>query len=125
MSGFMVKKNVVARALAMGETRETAAAKAGITVRSVYRFLANPAFRQLVAELRSEFMSRTLGCMAESATRAAMKLSSLLDKDDPGVQLRVARAIIGMAVSLRNSVELDVRIGEIEAELARKQGGAP
>ena len=128
MASFVVageKKSLLALALASGESPTEAAALAGVSHRTVQRRLADPAFRQLVAKLQSELMSRALGCMAKNMARAAKRLESLLDKDDPSIQLRAARAVLGMGMQLRDSVDVDARLREVEAELARKLGGVP
>ena len=127
MSRFVItgKKNLVALALASGESPAEVAANAKISLRTVQRKLANPAFRQLVDELRAELMSRAVGCMADNMTRAARKLASLLDQGDPAIQLRAARAVLGIGISLRDSVDVSARMRELEAIIAEKLGVVP
>jgi hypothetical protein len=111
--------------LATGASVSAAAEKLGVARSTVHRKLRMPVFRQLVAELRSELFSSALGRMAENMTHATDALGSLLDANDPGVKLRAAKAVLGLAIRLRDSVDVSDRISELEAELARKQGAAP
>jgi hypothetical protein len=119
------KKNLLALALAAGESPADVAAAAKISLRTLQRRQANPEFRRLVDELRAEFMSRAVGCMANNMTQAAKKLASLLDQDEPAVQLRAARAILGMGISLRDSIDVSARMRELEAVIAEKLGRVP
>src|SRR4051812_9747298 len=64
--------------LASGQTVRDAALSAGVSEKTVNRRLADPAFRQQVAELRSEMVSRAMGKMAEGMVEAAETLRKLL-----------------------------------------------
>ena len=111
--------------LATGATVTAAAESVGVSRMTAHRKLRKPAFRKLVAELRSQLFNSALGRMAENMTHATDALGSLLDANDPGVKLRAAKAVLGLAIRLRDSVDVSDRISELEAELARKQGAAP
>jgi hypothetical protein len=63
--------------------------------------------------------------MADNMTRAADALVALLDNEDAGVRLRSARAVLSLGLRLRETVDLDERIRELEQELAQKQGVMP
>jgi DNA-binding CsgD family transcriptional regulator len=120
------RKNLeLALILATGASTLDAAEKLQISRRTVQRKLRKPAFRKLVADLRSQLFSSALGRMAENMTHATDALASLLDASDPAVRLRAARATLSLALRLRDSVEVSDRLSELEAELARKQGVAP
>jgi hypothetical protein len=119
------KKVALALALASGMTAAAAAEQEQVSLRTVRRRLANPAFRRLVARLRGQMLEAALGRMAENMTRAADKVARLLDSADEAVALRAARTLLSLGLRLRDSVELADRIHEIERELARKKGVAP
>jgi hypothetical protein len=58
-------------------------------------------------------------------TRAADVLVAILDDPDPGIRLRAARTIMTLVLRLRDAVDVDDRIRDLEFELARKQGVLP
>ena len=119
------KKMVLALALASGMTAAAAAEQEQVSLRTVRRRLANPAFRRLVARLRGQMLEAALGRLAENMTRAADKVARLLDSGNEAVALRAARTLMSLGLRLRDSVELADRIHDIERELARKKGVAP
>ena len=119
------KDVILALALASGDTTSGAAAKAGVCRATVSRRLGDPEFRRLVSEFRNEVVAESLGKMAANMTRAADTLAALLAVDDDKVRLRTARAVISLGMRLRDSVDLNDRIRELENELARKQGATP
>jgi DNA-binding NarL/FixJ family response regulator len=114
----------LALALACGKTIKDAAEEVGVCRQTVYRRLTNPRFRHRVANLRGQLMASALGRLADNMTRAADQLCSLLDLDDPKVRLRTARTLLQMGIKLRDSVDTNDRLQDLEAELARKQGVA-
>jgi hypothetical protein len=122
MSHFVTKeKNVcLALALASGVGVTLAAEQAVVHRRTVYRKLADPAFRRLVADLRDELISRALGRLANNMTFASDEMAALLKAENPSVRLRAAQAIVSFGLRLRESVELTERVREIEVELAAK-----
>jgi F420-0:gamma-glutamyl ligase len=125
MSGFvrLEKDSTLAMALASGESVGAAAEQAGVTDRTVRRKLSDPEFRRQVADLRGELMSRALDRMTDNMTRAADVLAGLLDEQNPAVRLRAARSLLTLGLRLRDSIDLNNRIRDLEDELARKTGG--
>jgi hypothetical protein len=118
------KDVLLAAALASGGSSAAAARKMAISKTTVKRRLRDPAFRRLVSELRDEMLSSVLGRMTDQMTGAVEKLGKLLEEDDPAIRLRAFRASMTFGLRLRDSVDLNDRIGELEAELARKTGAA-
>jgi hypothetical protein len=78
-------------ALAFGATVEHAARKAGIGERTVYRRLADPAFRARLDETRREAMVRTSGVLSGAALGAVKTLVDL--HQDVSVPAAVRRGI--------------------------------
>jgi hypothetical protein len=98
-----------------------AASAAGIGERTATRRWADARFRQRVAELRSEMVSRALGKMADGMSDAAGKLRALLSATSESVQLGACRALLELGVKLRESVELEARLAALEAALNREE----
>jgi hypothetical protein len=70
-SGRRNADEALALALAGGQTLRAAAAAAKVAERTATRRMADPAFRQRVAELRGDMVQRSLGRMADVRFNAA------------------------------------------------------
>ena len=112
----------LALAVASGQTLRDAAAAAGIGERTATRRWADPAFRRRVGELRGDMVSNAVGRMADGMADAAGKLRELLTADSESVQLGAARSLLELGVKLRESVELEERVAELEQSIKRKGG---
>lgn len=113
---------VLAAALAQGSTWVEAAKQAGVSQRTVGRRLADPGFKAQVARFRAELLDRALGRAADAATEAVETLRKLLGSKNEMVQLGAARGLLANVTRLRDSVELDERLSEIEQTLAGREG---
>ncbi len=120
------KKDVtLALALASGGTITAAAEQAGVSRRTATRKLTDPAFRQLVAQMRADFVAQAVGRLTQNMTRAADGLVAMLDSGDERVRLRVIRALLTLGHRLHDAVDLELRLRNLERDVARKQGGQP
>ena len=110
-------------ALAGGASHQEAAALAGVSERTAYRRLEDPAFRQQLAGARSELIARATGRLAAACSAAAATLAGLLKADSETVRLGAARSILELAIKLRDAEELEARIATLEeqAELRKRQ----
>jgi hypothetical protein len=112
--------------LACGATVESAAAKAGVTPRTVHRRLNDPAFQKRLREVKDEMLKRTASMMTALGGEAVKTLSSLQERSTPpSVRLGAARAIIELGVRLRESAELHERMTALEQQVERTQTQAP
>src|SRR5205823_4390661 len=95
MEHFGTRKKDVALALALaaGSGVGAAAEQAGLGRTTAWRRLADPAFRQLVAEMRADFITQAVGRLTHNMTRAADALVAMLDSADERIKLRVIRAL--------------------------------
>jgi hypothetical protein len=107
-------------ALAAGKTSAEAADMAGVSPRTIARRLTDPAFRQRLAELRGEMVSRASGRMADSMTEAADTLRALLQAEAESTRLGAARSILELGNKLRDAVELEERLAALEKRLTEK-----
>jgi hypothetical protein len=115
---------VLALALASGQTLRDAAAATGIGERTATRRCVDTAFRRRVAELRGDMVQRALGRMADGMAEAADKLRQLLAADSESVRLGAARALLELGVKLRESVELAERLDALERLMAGGPDGS-
>ena len=108
------------QALACGATVENAARKAGISERTAYRRLNNPAFVQQLDQLRAEMVQRTAG-MLTGAGLGAVKTLVDLQQDatvPPATRRGAARDVLQLAIKYRETAELEQRVAALEAGLA-------
>jgi hypothetical protein len=103
--------------LASGCTIEAAASASGAAVRTIKSWLAGlPGFRARFDQLRGEMTAHALGRLISSMTVASKTLAFLCRKaQSETVRLGAARAVLEMAVKMRETVELEERIAKLEA----------
>lgn len=110
-----------ALAVATGQTIRDAAQAVGISERTAARRWADPNFRRRVAELRGDLVQRSLGRMADGMSEAADVLRQLLaEGTPPAVRLGAARSLLELGVKLRESVEMEERLRNLETRWGTK-----
>src|SRR4051794_10240778 len=98
-------------ALACGATVEAAARQAGVSPRTAYRRLGDPAFRLAVATLRVEMIQRTAATLTAAGGEAVKALVALLAAAEPGpVRLGAAKAILEIGIKFREVADLEQRL---------------
>jgi hypothetical protein len=106
-------------ALAGGETVAKAAAKAGVSERTIFRWQQDEDFRRQVAAACAEMFGRALGSMADGAVSAALTMRHLgLKARSETVRLGAARTILELGVKLRDSLDMEQRRAALEQRLA-------
>jgi hypothetical protein len=111
-------------ALACGASPESAAQKSRLSRRTVYRRLADPAFRGQVDAMRAEILRRSVG-MLTAASLGAIKTFTTLQESatSESVRLGAARATIELGCKLRETAEWGERLAALEGQLATLLGG--
>jgi hypothetical protein len=111
-------------ALACGASPESAAQKAGVSVRTVYRRQADPAFRAQVNEVRADLVRRAASLFTAASMPAIKTITTLQESaNSEAVRLAAARATIELGCRLRENVELTERLTALEARLESWLGG--
>ena len=126
MAAGRVKKNEdqLLLALACGATVDAAAKQCGLTDRTIYRRLAEPAFRGRLQALRADMVRRAAGLLTAAAGEAVRTLLSLQkDSAPPAVRLGAARAILELGIKVRELSDLETRIAELEHRAGLPEGG--
>ena len=110
--------DALALALACGSTAEAAAAKAGVSPSTVYRRLADAAFKQKLADVRAEMVGRATAMLTAAAMEAVKTLLDLQGKTVPASsRLGAAKAVLEIGNRLRLEGELVGRLESIERAL--------
>jgi hypothetical protein len=107
--------------VASGQSLRDAAATAALSERTAARRWADPAFRQRVTELRADMVQRVLGRTTDGMTEAADTLRQLLNSPSHSARLGAARALLELGVKLRENVELEQRLADLESKLLGKE----
>jgi hypothetical protein len=115
------KDVLLATALACGASASETARQLGVCLNTVKRRMLEPGFRKLVANLRAEMVECVLGRMTERLTRATDAVAELLDSPEPHIRLRAARILFHTSFRLRDAVDVDQRIRDLEEDDRRRQ----
>lgn len=123
-NGSPVGDDSFALAIASGTSVREAAAAAGLSERTAYRRLRDPAFRRRVSEFRASLLSEAVGRLSEAANEAVSTLKALLSSRTDSVRLSAARTILELGPKLREQAELEERIAALECAAAQEAEGA-
>jgi hypothetical protein len=124
MKRKQVKKNEqqVLLAMACGATVEAAAKQADVHPRTVYRRMRDPKFRRELARIRGEMVGRTAGMLTATSLEAVKALHDLLKTGTPTLKHSAARTVLEFTTKIREIVDLESRMQDLEDELAELQG---
>jgi hypothetical protein len=106
-------------ALACGATAENAARTTSVSLRTVYRRLADPAFHTRLQGARADMVQRATGMLTAAALEAVKTLLGLQHASVPAaVRLGAARAILEIGAKLREVADLEARLAALEQQVA-------
>ena len=111
---FPDRDDLIAYHLARGATREEAGKSAGCCKRVVYKRLADPRFKLLVAEYRRTILDEAVGKLATVAGKAVDTLVAALDDERATIRVRAAATLLDALLRVRAHTELDERLAELE-----------
>jgi hypothetical protein len=111
--------------LAAGVSPAGAARLAGVSEKTAYRRLANPAFRRRVEEARTAFWERASAIMSKGATESATVLRKLLRSEDGRLRLQAARVLLEQGTKVRELLNVEQRLAELEKLAAEQKERRP
>jgi hypothetical protein len=110
--------DALAVAIACGSTVEAAAVKAGISPRTAFKRMADPAFQQRLGRVRAEMVGRATAMLTAAAMEAVKTLLDLQGKTvAASARLGAAKAVLELGNRLRLEGELVGRLESIERAL--------
>ena len=113
-------------ALACGASVDQAARQCSLSTRTVYRRLADSAFRQQLQALRADLVQRTAGALTAAATEAVRTLLELQKPSaPPAVRLGAARSVLELGIKLREAADLEERLTALEQQLGVAEACRP
>ena len=108
--------------MATGRPIADVAAEAGVSERTVQRRMAKPEFQRKVSDLRWQMMKDLSGRLSQVSGKAMERLQSLLEADSENVRLGAARSILDQTLRVREAVDFELRLQDVEAMCDRKLG---
>ena len=111
-------------AVASGRTVRDAAAQAGISEATAYRWMKGEDIRRDIMRLRAELIDQAAGRLAAVATEAAESLRALLAAESEAVRLGAARTLLELAFRSRELVDWEARLTELERKLGDETSSA-
>lgn len=102
-------------ALARGATSEEAAREAGVSGRTVRRWMEDPDFLADVRDTRTELLQHAVGQLAAGAVEAVTTLREALRDADGRNRVQAARVLLDATLALRESLDLEERLAALEA----------
>lgn len=116
------KQKKAIRALLTGKTQSKAAAAAGVTDRTVSRWMQQDAFCDALRDAELQALAELCRVQATQATAAQQTLLEIMtDTEQPGgVRVRAASQFLSLLPRLREQVVLEERITELEQLILSK-----
>lgn len=108
-------------ALLLG-TIDDAAEAAGVTDRTIHRWLKEVAFKKALAEAEAAALAEAARIAAGGATRAVQELVGILEDDstEPKHRIAAARALLSTLPSVRMIGSIEQKLADLEAGLDGK-----
>jgi len=122
------RRLVVLTELVAGATRGTAAAKAGISTRTLDRWTTEPSFRIELEAARRAAFTEGLAALRGAAAKAVETLTALLNSKREAERRHAAEAVLSFAFRAHDAGELEARLTALEKaadELAHRPSERP
>lgn len=104
-------------ALLVSNTKQEAADLAGVSKRSISRWLADKSFRAALSEVQSQLLDQASARLAGLQSDALAKLSDLLHSDKEHISIKAVDMIISYSLKFIEMRELERRLSDLEAQL--------
>lgn len=115
MSGLSGKQKKAIAALLSEPTTEAAAESAGVTSRTIRRWLKQPAFRQALTQAETEAIEEAARLMAAASIQAVRTLLDIMKNEPESSERRQAAAVVLARVGpIRLLGQLENRLSELE-----------
>jgi len=120
MSRFDTRKSTAIEVLGYGLSVKDASEKAGVTRKTVYRWLDDDAFKSEVVRVQNIVLERVGSRLSALALKGLSVMDELLDSEDENVRLRASSALLSRFTEILEVLRLEKRIEILENENARK-----
>ena len=97
--------------------KSQAAELAGVKRQTVYKWLKQPDFQQSLRDAEAEALASLSQALARLGDKAARTLDRGMDADSDTVSIRAADIVLQRLLQLRELIDLDARVAELEARI--------
>jgi hypothetical protein len=117
--------DILAAALAAGQTYAKAGEKVGLSERSVQNRMSNPDFRDRVSALKGRAVARAVAVLTTNMSAAALVIAELMaTAEEDRDRLAAAKELISLGLKARSQEELEKQVAEL-AERVEKLTAKP
>ncbi len=108
-------------ALLRGESVRSAAEVANVSPATAHRRLREAPFAQELHRRRSEIVETSFARLLAASSKAADRLSELVQSSDPNLALKAAKTLLELSLRMRTEIEFDRRLAALEERTASKE----
>jgi hypothetical protein len=122
------RRLIVLTELVAGATRAKAAAKAGISIRTLERWVVEPGFRLELDAARRAAFNEGLNVLRGAVVRAVETLAELMNSQHEAERRHAASELLSFAFRAHEAGELEARLAALEKttdELSHRPGTRP
>jgi len=122
---YSANDNLLAVALATGQSVRDAATAVGISERTAYRRVADTDFQRMLRQLRGEMVDSAIGKLSSSMAAAAAILSELLNDNDANIRFKAAVKLLEIGFKADEHARLEAEVAELKAMVIKQTEGGP
>jgi len=122
---YSANDNLLAVALATGQSVRDAAVAVGISERTAYRRVADTDFQRMLRQLRGEMVDSAIGKLSSSMAAAAAILGELLKDNDANVRYKAAVKLLEIGFKADEHARLEAEVAELKAMVIKQTEGGP
>jgi len=116
------QQEVVVEALARGCSYSTAGCLAGVTAKTVQRWVRDPEFSHRLSEQRTRRVSEVTGLLLDATTDAvAVIRRECNEAPKPADRLRAAGLLLTLSTKLSEKLDVEARLAELERFVGMSQ----
>ena len=119
------KKQAAISALLTHPSIEKAALAAGVSEKTLWRWLQLPEFSEAYQQARDQVLEQTLSLLHKATGGAVAALVRNLKCGTPGVEVRAAVAVLDQTFKARELLEMEKRLQYVEEVLERSAKETP
>lgn len=120
MSRFDTRKSTAIEVLGYGLSVKDASEKAGVTRKTVYRWLDDDGFKSEVVKAQNAVLERVSSRLSALALKGLNVMDELLDSEDDSVRLRASSALLSRFTEILEVLRLEKRVEVLENEITSK-----
>jgi hypothetical protein len=118
------KRTAAVLALAVGKTTDDAGKAAGVSGRTLRRWLAeDPGFAAEVRQRRDQLLDEVVGALTSASVRAVETLVAALEEDNPQYRIRAAVALLSALPNMRIEATVADEMAALEAAVKAQTEG--